>query len=95
VAALEALPRVVGAVGDRATVIFDSGIRRAADVVKAVALGARCVLLGRPYAYGLAVGGEDGVRDVILNLLADLELTIGLTGCASVAELSPGNLIEA
>jgi lactate 2-monooxygenase len=95
VAALDALPRVVEAVGDRATVIFDSGIRRGADVVKALALGARCVLLGRPYAYGLAVGGEDGVRDVVSNLLADLELTLGLAGCASVTELSPGNLIDA
>lgn len=95
VASLEALPRVVEAVGDRATVIFDSGIRRGADVVKALALGARCVLLGRPYTYGLAVGGEDGVRDVVWNLLADLDLTLGLAGCASVAELSPRNLIEA
>lgn len=94
VAALEALPHVVAAVGDRATVIFDSGIRRGADIVKALALGARCVLLGRPYAYGLAVGGEDGVRDVVWNLLADLDLTLGLAGCASVADLSPSNLLD-
>jgi isopentenyl diphosphate isomerase/L-lactate dehydrogenase-like FMN-dependent dehydrogenase len=94
VAALDALPRVVEAVRDRATVIFDSGIRRGADVVKALALGARCVLLGRPYAYGLAVGGEEGVRDVLTNLLADLDLTLAMAGCASVAELGPGNLVE-
>jgi isopentenyl diphosphate isomerase/L-lactate dehydrogenase-like FMN-dependent dehydrogenase len=94
VAALEALPRVVGAVRDRATVIFDSGIRRGADILKALALGARCVLLGRPYAYGLAVGGEDGVRDVVWNLLADLELSLGLAGCATVADLGPSNLID-
>lgn len=95
VAALDALPRVVEAVRDRAAVIFDSGIRRGADVVKALALGARCVMLGRPYAYGLAVGGEAGVRDVLLNLLADLDLTLALTGCASVAELSPAHLVKA
>jgi len=95
VAALDALPRVVEAAGDKATVIFDSGIRRGADVVKALALGARSVLLGRPYAYGLAVGGEDGVRDVVSNLLADLDLTLALAGCASVAELGRDNLVEA
>ena len=63
--ALDALPRVVDAVGDRTTVLFDSGIRRGSDVLKALALGARAVLLGRPYAYGLAVAGEQGVRDVL------------------------------
>jgi isopentenyl diphosphate isomerase/L-lactate dehydrogenase-like FMN-dependent dehydrogenase len=95
VAALDALPRVVAAVGDRTTVLFDSGIRRGADVVKAMALGARCVLLGRPYAYGLAVNGEQGVRDVITNLLADLDLTFALSGCTSFDELSRANLVEA
>jgi lactate 2-monooxygenase len=95
VAALDALPAVVEAVRDRAAVIFDSGIRRGADVVKALALGARCVLLGRPYAYGLAVGGEEGVRDVLLNLLADLDLTLALAGCASVRELGAENLVKA
>jgi isopentenyl diphosphate isomerase/L-lactate dehydrogenase-like FMN-dependent dehydrogenase len=95
VAALDALPRVVEVVRDRALVMFDSGIRRGADVIKALALGARCVLLGRPYAYGLAVGGEEGVRDVLLNLLADLDLTLALTGCASVGELGRANLVEA
>ena len=65
IAALDALPQVVRAVGDRTAVLFDSGIRRGADVIKAVALGARAVLLGRPYAYGLAVGGEQGVREVL------------------------------
>ncbi|HMB08127.1 MAG TPA: lactate 2-monooxygenase [Isosphaeraceae bacterium] len=87
IAALDALPRVVDAVGDRTTVLFDSGIRRGADVIKAMALGARGVLLGRPYCFGLAVGGEQGVRDVVSNLLADIDLTLGLAGCASFAEL--------
>ena len=83
VAALDALPAVADEVGGRATVLFDSGIRRGADVFKALALGADAVLLGRPYCWGLAVGGEQGVREVLLNLLADTELTLGLAGCAS------------
>ena len=62
-------------------------------VLKAIALGARCVLLGRPYGFGLAVGGEDGVREVLLNLVADLDLTLGLTGCSTFAELSRANLV--
>jgi lactate 2-monooxygenase len=94
VAAIDALPRVKSAVGNRAPVLFDSGIRHGADVFKALALGAKSVLLGRPYCYGLAVGGEQGVRDVIQNLLADIELTIGLAGCTSVAEISPANLVD-
>lgn len=95
VAALDALPRIVQAVGDKTTLLFDSGIRRGADVLKALALGARAVLLGRPYCYGLAVGGESGVRDVLANLLADLDLSLGLAGCASLAELSRRNLVPA
>ena len=63
-----------------------------ADVLKAIALGARAVLLGRPYAYGLAVDGEQGVRDVLVNLIADLDLTLGLAGCASLGELGPDSL---
>jgi lactate 2-monooxygenase len=81
IAALEALPAVVDAVGERLIVLFDSGIRRSADVLKAMALGARAVLLGRPYACGLAVGGEAGVRFVLENLLAELDLALGLIGC--------------
>jgi isopentenyl diphosphate isomerase/L-lactate dehydrogenase-like FMN-dependent dehydrogenase len=92
--ALDALPGVVDAVGDRTTVLFDSGIRRAADVLKAVALGARAVLLGRPYALGLAVAGEQGVREVLLNLIADLDLTLGLAGFASFAEVDRSCLVE-
>ena len=95
IAALDALPRVVDAVGDRTTVLFDSGIRRGSDVFKALALGARCVLLGRPYGFGLAVAGEQGVRDVLANLIADIDLTLGLAGCASFAELGRTSLEEA
>jgi isopentenyl diphosphate isomerase/L-lactate dehydrogenase-like FMN-dependent dehydrogenase len=95
VAALDALPGVVEAVGGRCVVLFDSGIRRGADVFKALALGARAVLVGRPYCYGLAVGGEQGVRDVLRNLLADTELTMGLAGCASWADVGRDNLVQA
>ena len=93
-AALDALPRIAQAVGAKTTLLFDSGIRRGTDILKAVALGARAVLLGRPYCYGLAVGGEAGVRDVLANLLADLDLSLGLTGCASMAEVTQGSLVE-
>src|SRR5262249_14634418 len=92
VAALDALPAVAEAVAGRAAVLFDSGVRRGADVFKARALGAQAVLLGRPYCYGLAVGGEQGVREVLLNLMADVELTLGLAGCAAFTEVKRDNL---
>jgi lactate 2-monooxygenase len=87
IGALEALPSVVEAAGGRVPVLFDSGIRGGADIVKALALGATAVCLGRPYAYGLAVAGETGVRDVIRNVLADFDLTLGLAGYARIAQL--------
>jgi lactate 2-monooxygenase len=93
IAALDALPTVADAVGHKTTVLFDSGIRRGSDVLKAIALGARAVLLGRPYAYGLAVAGEHGVRDVLANLIADLDLALGLTGRASLGELGREMLV--
>src|SRR5712691_4697230 len=92
VAALDALPGVVREVNGRVPVLFDSGIRRGADVFKALALGARAVLVGRLYLWGLAVAGEQGVRDVLLNLLADLDLTLGLSGCTSCRELDSSSL---
>ena len=67
--------------------LLDSGIRGGADVFKALALGARAVLIGRPYCYGLAIAGEAGVREVIRNFLADLDLTLALTGHGSIAEI--------
>ncbi|HEX9414384.1 MAG TPA: alpha-hydroxy-acid oxidizing protein [Ktedonobacterales bacterium] len=86
-AALEALPRVVNAVQGSLPVLFDSGIRHASDVLKALALGARAVLLGRPYMWGLALNGEAGVREVLLNLLAEFDLTLALSGYASCGEV--------
>ena len=80
IASLDALPAVVAAVPDDFPVLFDSGIRTAADIVKALALGARAVLLGRPYAWGLSLGGEDGVHQVIRAFLAELDLTLALSG---------------
>ncbi|TYL39142.1 alpha-hydroxy-acid oxidizing enzyme [Natronococcus pandeyae] len=93
--ALEALPGVVDAVGDEVPVLFDSGIRRGSDAVRAIALGADAVLLGRPYAYGLGIGGEDGVRSVLKNFLADLDLTVGLSGCASIDEVDRSTIRRA
>jgi lactate 2-monooxygenase len=87
IASLEALPAIVEAVGARTTVLFDSGIRTGSDVMKAVALGAKGVFLGRPYIYGLGVGGENGVRHVLRSLLAELDLSMALTGLSRIGEL--------
>ncbi|MCW2741854.1 MAG: Lactate 2-monooxygenase [Blastococcus sp.] len=89
IAALDALPDVVAAIGDRAPVLLDSGIRSGADVFTAVALGARAVLLGRPFAWGLALAGEEGVRQVVSDVLGEFDLTLGLTGHTAVDQLSP------
>ncbi|MFC9324082.1 lactate 2-monooxygenase [Kitasatospora sp. NPDC057015] len=82
IAALDALPAIADAVGDRITVLFDSGVRTGADTVKALALGARAVLLGRPVLYGLALAGQQGVDHVLRCLLAELDLTLALSGHA-------------
>ena len=91
---MDALPGVVDAVAGRVPVLLDSGIRSGADVFRALALGASAVGLGRPYAWGLAVGGEDGAREVIRNLRADFDLTMGLAGVASVREIGPDNVVR-
>jgi lactate 2-monooxygenase len=92
IGALDALPSVVREVNGRVPVLFDSGIRRGADVFKALALGARAVLLGRPYMWGLAVAGEAGVREVLLNLVADFDLTMALSGYTCCRELDASAL---
>ncbi len=86
-ASLRALPEVVAAVNGRIEVLMDGGIRRGSDIVKALCLGARAVLIGRAYAYGLAAGGEAGVARVIELLRDDLVRTMKLLGAKSVAEL--------
>ncbi|WP_367573425.1 lactate 2-monooxygenase [Streptomyces griseoaurantiacus] len=94
-AAADALPAVAAAVGDRLTVLFDSGIRTGDDVVKALALGAEAVLLGRPYAYGLGLDGQAGVEHVLRCVLAELDLTLTLSGHAGVGTLTREVLTQA
>jgi L-lactate dehydrogenase (cytochrome) len=95
IATLDALPAVAEAVGGRVPVLMDSGIRSGADVFKALALGARAVLLGRPYIYALALAGERGVRQVLRDLSADFDLTLGLAGYSAAADVGPEALAAA
>lgn len=89
IAALDALPDIVKVVGNRIPILFDSGIRCGADIIKAIALGARAALIGRPYLYGLALGGRQGVKAILQALLADLDIHMALSGFRSLAELNP------
>ncbi len=95
VASAEALPEVVAAIDGRAAVLVDSGIRRGVDVAIALALGADAVLVGRPPAWGLAAAGAEGVEWVLRTLAAELELTLGLCGLASPADLGPQHVRKA
>jgi len=92
ISTLDALPGVVDAVDGQIPVLMDSGIRSGADMFKALALGAKAVCLGRPYVYGLAAAGEEGVREVLRNFKADFDLTMGLAGCASISDISRDSL---
>lgn len=94
IASLDALSPVVAAIEKRLPVLFDSGIRTGADVFKAIALGATAVCVGRPYAYGLALGGTHGVDSVIRNLVGELDLTLGLAGFRSVKEVGRAALAK-
>ena len=87
IAAMDALPAIIDAAAGRVPVLLDSGIRGGGDVFRALALGARAVGIGRPYAFGLALAGEDGVREVVANMMADFELTMALAGCASASAI--------
>jgi isopentenyl diphosphate isomerase/L-lactate dehydrogenase-like FMN-dependent dehydrogenase len=92
IASLEALPEVVAAVGDRAEVYLDGGVRRGSDVAMALALGARAVLVGRPVMYGLALGGAKGVEQVLEILREETENALALLGCRSPAEVSAAHV---
>lgn len=92
ISSLAALPAIVDAVGPEYPVLLDSGIRHGEDIVKALALGAKSVLLGRPYVWGLALQGEEGVRTVVQRMLAEYDLCMALCGFRTPGELSPGIL---
>ncbi len=91
----DALPAIVDAVGDRTDVLVDGGIRRGTDVLKALALGARAVMVGRPFLWGLAVDGADGAARVAEILLAELDAALALAGAPSAARLDPSFLARA
>ena len=86
-ATIDVLPEVVAAVGDKMEILVDSGVRRGSDVLKALALGAKAVLVGRPYVWGLAVGGQDGVSHMLALLRAEMERSLQLMGCSSIHDL--------
>jgi isopentenyl diphosphate isomerase/L-lactate dehydrogenase-like FMN-dependent dehydrogenase len=92
IASLDALPAIAEAVGGRTTVLFDSGIRTGTDVLKALALGADAVLLGRPFLYGLALAGQAGVEHVVRCLLAELDIALSLSGHPDPSTLGPTSL---
>ena len=94
IAALDALPAIVEAVDGRLPVLFDSGVRSGSDAVVALALGARAVAIGRPYAYALALAGEGGVRELLRNTIAELDITLGLAGVRSVCDLDASILTD-
>jgi 4-hydroxymandelate oxidase len=92
--ALDALPEITAAVGDKMAVLADGGIRRGTDMVKALARGAQAVLLGRPVLWGLAVDGEAGVGRVLDLLLAEFDLALALCGCRSPQDITPDLIAE-
>lgn len=92
IASLNALPAIAEAVNGKIPILFDSGVRGGADVFKALALGATAVCLGRPYVYGLAVAGQRGVEEVIGNVLAEFDLTLGLAGYTRTAAITSAAL---
>ena len=93
--ALEALPEVVEAVGDRAEVYLDGGVRRGSDVAMALALGARAVLVGRPAMWGLGFGGAEGVSQVLEILREETENALALLGCRSPAAVTLAHIVRA
>lgn len=94
IASIDALSEVVEAVGDKVDVLVDGGIRRGTDILKALALGAKAVLLGRPILWGLAVGGEEGVKHVLELLRDELDLAMALSGCAKLSDIDPSLIVR-
>jgi lactate 2-monooxygenase len=94
ISTIAALPEIARAVRGAVPIILDSGVRTGADAFKALALGATAVGIGRPYCYGLGIAGEQGVREVLENFAADFDLTLGLSGYRSVADLGPDALVR-
>jgi L-lactate dehydrogenase (cytochrome) len=94
VGTIHALPRIAKAVGDQTTVLFGSGVRTAPDIYRALALGADAVVIGRPYVYGLALGGEAGVRHMLRTLLAEFDITLAIAGVGPYDELDRNSLIR-
>lgn len=94
IAALDALPAVVEAAAGRIPVLFDSGVRSGSDVLVALALGASAVAIGRPYVYALALAGEEGVRELLRNTIAELDIALGLTGVRSLSEADASLLAD-
>lgn len=94
IASIDALPTIVKAVGQKIPVLFDSGVRRGSDAVKALALGATAVCLGRPYVWGLATGGQSGVERVLENFLQETKVSISLAGARNMDELNKLTIIK-
>ncbi|RFU67324.1 alpha-hydroxy-acid oxidizing protein [Peribacillus saganii] len=95
ISAIDALPHVVESVNGSVPVLIDSGIRRGSDVVKALALGAAAVLIGRPFVYGLAVGGQNGVEKVLENFIQETKVSISLSGVSSIKDLPSLKIVRA
>lgn len=94
IGSFDALPRIIEEVDGKIPALFDNGIRGGSDIFKAIALGAAAVCVGRPYVYGLAVAGQRGIYEVFRNLIAEFDITLGLSGHARVADLSPDLLTK-
>jgi L-lactate dehydrogenase (cytochrome) len=94
-ASIDVLPEIVAAVGGKMEILLDGGVRRGSDVLKALALGARAVLIGRPYVWGLALGGQDGVSHMLELLRAEMKRSLQLMGCASIHDLDRTWLMSA
>jgi L-lactate dehydrogenase (cytochrome) len=95
VGTIDVLRQVADAVGGKVAVLFGSGVRTGTDVYRALALGAEAVVIGRPYVYGLALGGEAGVRHMLRTLLAELDITLAIAGVANQRELERSALVRA